>query len=78
MMSSSIQRMPVVYKATAAIDSLGHIVWVYPLSPGSSADVLTRDHEEPKVSKGHYMKYEMGSMDGAYKGRFHVAWPFIG
>ena len=24
------------------------------------------------------MDNEMGSMDGAYKGRLHVAWPFIG
>ena len=24
------------------------------------------------------MDYEIGSMDGAYKGRLHVAWPFIG
>ena len=32
----------------------------------------------PKRSKGHYMDYEIGSMDGAYKGRLHVAWPFIG
>ena len=23
--------------------------------------------------KGHYMDYEIGSMDGAYKGRLHVA-----
>ena len=23
------------------------------------------------------MDYEMGSIDGAYKGRLHVAWPFI-
>ena len=24
------------------------------------------------------MNYEIGSMDGAYKGRLHVVWPFIG
>ena len=24
------------------------------------------------------MDYETGSMDGAYKGRLHVVWPFIG
>ena len=24
------------------------------------------------------MDYEIGSMDGAYKGRLHVVWPFIG
>ena len=43
-----------------------------------SADVLIWDCEGPKRSKGHYMDYEIGSMDGAYKGRLHVAWPFIG
>ena len=24
------------------------------------------------------MDYEIGSMDGAYRGRLHLAWPFIG
>ena len=31
-----------------------------------------------QMSKGHYMDYEIGSMDGAYKGRLHVVGPFIG
>ena len=67
-----------VYKVTVAIDSLGNIVWICPLAPGTSADVLIWDREGPKKVKGHYMDYEIGSMDGAYKGRLHVAWPFIG
>ena len=67
-----------VYKVTVAIDSLGNIVWICPLAPGTSADVLIWDREGPKRVKGHYMDYEIGSMDGAYKGRLHVAWPFIG
>ena len=66
------------YKVTVAIDSLGNIVWICPLAPGTSADVLIWDREGPKRVKGHYMDYEIGSMDGAYKGRLHVAWPFIG
>ena len=67
-----------VYKVTVAIDSLGNIVWICPLAPGASADVLIWDREGPKRSKGRYIDYEIGSMDGAYKGRLHVAWPFIG
>ena len=67
-----------VYKVTVAIDRLGNIVWICPLAPGTSADVLIWDREGPKRVKGHYMDYEIGSMDGAYKGRLHVAWPFIG
>ena len=42
------------------------------------ADVLIWDREGPKRSKGYYMDHEIGPMDGAYKGRLHVAWPFIG
>ena len=67
-----------VYKVTVAIGSLGNIVWICLLAPGTSADVLIWDREGPKKSKGHYMDHKIGSMDGAYKGRLHVAWPFIG
>ena len=62
----------------SSIDSLGNIVWICPLALGTSADLLIWDREGPKRSKGHYMDYGIGSMDGAYKGRLHVAWPFIG
>ena len=67
-----------VHKVTVTIDSLGNIVWICPLAPGTSEDVLILDRVGPKRSKGHYMDYEIGSMDGAYKVRLHVAWPFIG
>ena len=67
-----------VYKVTVAIDILGNTVWICPLAPGTSADVLIWDRGGPKRVKGHYMDYEIDSMDGAYKGRLHVAWPFIG
>ena len=72
-----VNRYGCVYKVTVAIDSLGNIVWICPLALGTSAGVLIWDREGPKRSKGHYMDYEIGSMDGAYKGRLHVAWPFI-
>ena len=49
-----------VYKVTVAIDSLGNIVWICPLAPGTSADVLIWDREGPKRVKGHYMDYEIG------------------
>ena len=48
-----------VYKVTVAIDSLGNIVWICPLAPGTSADVLIWDREGPKRSKGHYIVYMM-------------------
>ena len=71
-------RFGCVYKVTVAIYNLGNIVWICPLAAGTLADVLIWDREGPKRSKGHYIDYEIGSMDGAYKGRLHVAWPFIG
>ena len=66
-----------IYKVTVPIDSLGNIVWICPLAPGTSADVLIWDRKGPERVTGHYMDYEIGSMDGAYKGRLHV-WLFIG
>ena len=48
------------------------------MAAGTSGDVLICDREGPKSCKGHYMDYEMRSMDGAYQGRLHVALPFIG
>ena len=50
-----------VYKVMVAIGSLDTIVWICPLAPGTSADVLIWDREGPKRSKGHYMNYEKGS-----------------
>ena len=40
--------------------------------------MLIWDREGPKRAKVHYINYENGSMDRAYKGGLHVAWPFIG
>ena len=42
-----------VFKVRVAIDSLGNIVWVCPLAPGTLADVLIWDHARPKRGKGH-------------------------
>ena len=42
-----------VYKVTVTIDSLGNIVWICPLAPGTSAVVLICDREGPKRVKGH-------------------------
>ena len=39
-----------VYKVTVAIDMLGNIVWVCPLAPGTSADVLIWDGYGPSAS----------------------------
>ena len=41
-----------VYKVTVAIDSLGNIIWLCPLAPGTSANVLIWDREGPKKEQG--------------------------
>ena len=41
-----------VYKVTVAIDSLGNIVWICPLAPGTSADVLIWDLNVHLVDNG--------------------------
>ena len=67
-----------VHRVTVAIDTLGNIFWICPLSLRTSAEVLISDRKGPKRCKGYYMDYGTGSMDGACKGHLHVAWPFIG
>ena len=52
-----------VYKVTVAIHSLGNIIWICPLAPGTSAYVLIGDREGPKRSEGCCMDYEIGSVD---------------
>ena len=36
-----------VYKVMVAVDMLGNIIWICPLAPGTSADVLIRDGYVP-------------------------------
>ena len=67
-----------VYKVTVAVDMLGNIVWVCPLAPGTSADVLIWDGYGPSRKRGEFFDFEVGGHDGAYKGRLHVIAPFIG
>ena len=67
-----------VYKVTVAVDFLGNIVWICPLAPGTSADVLIWDGYGPSRTKGEFFDYEVGGHDGAYKGRLNVIAPFIG
>ena len=51
-----------VYKVTVAMDSLGNIIWICPLAPGTSVDVLIWDREGPKRAKGHFLDYEINTM----------------
>ena len=67
-----------IWKVTVAIDSLGNIVWICPLAPRTSADVLIWDREGPQQAKGHFKDYDLGANDGADKGCIHTAVPFIG
>ena len=67
-----------VYKVTVAGDMLGNIVWICPLAPGTSADVLIWDGYGPSRTRGDFFDFEVGGHDGAYKGRIHVIVPFIG
>ena len=57
---------------------LGNIVWICPLAPGTSADVLSWDGYGPSCTRGDFFDFEVGGHDGAYKGRIHVIVPFIG
>ena len=55
-----------------------YIVWICPLAPVTSADVLIWDGYGPSCTRGHFFDFEVGGHDGAYKGRVHVIVPFIG
>ena len=57
---------------------LGNIIWICPLAPGTSADVLTWDGYGPSGTQGDFFALEVGGHDGAYRGRIHVIVPFIG
>ena len=66
-----------VYKVTVAFDMLGNIIWICPLAPGTSADVLIWDGYGPSRTRGDFFDFEVGGHDGAYKGRIHVIMPFV-
>ena len=57
---------------------LGNIIWICPLAPGTSADVLIWDGYGPSRTRGDFFDFEVGGHDGAYKDRIHVIVPFIG
>ena len=67
-----------VDKVSVAVDMLGNIIWICPLAPGTSADVLIWDGYGPSRTRGDFFDFEGGGYDGAYKGRIHVIVPFIG
>ena len=67
-----------VYKVIVAVDMLGNIIWICPLAPWTSADVLIWDGCGPSRTRGDFCDFEVGGHDGAYKGRIHVIVPFIG
>ena len=57
---------------------LGNIIWICPLAPGTSADVLIWDGYGPSRTQGDFFDFQVGGHDGAYKGPIHVIVPFIG
>ena len=67
-----------VYKVTVAVDMLGNIIWICPLAPGTSADVLIWDGYGPSGTRGDFFDFKVGGNDGAYKGWIHVIVPLIG
>ena len=67
-----------VYKVTIAVDMLGNIIWICPLAPRTSVDVLIWDGYGPSCTRGDFFDFEVGGHDGAYKGRIHVIVPFMG
>ena len=54
---------PHVFKVTVAVavDMLGNIVWICPLAPGTSADVLW-DGYGPSCTRGDFFDFEVGAM----------------
>ena len=67
-----------VYKVTVAIDMLGNIIWICPLAPVTSVDVVIWDGCGPSCTRGDFFDFEVGGYDGACKGRIHVIVPFVG
>ena len=57
---------------------LGNIIWICPLAPGTSTDVLIWDGYGPSRTRGDFFDFEVGGNDVACKGRIHVIVPFIG
>ena len=51
---------------------LGNMIWICPLAPGTSVDVLIWDGYGPSRTRGDFLDFEVGGHDGAYKGRIHV------
>ena len=68
----------VPHRWTLGVDMLGNIIWICPLAPGTSADVLIWDGYGPSRTRGDFLDFELGGHDGVYKGRIHVSVPFIG
>uniref|UniRef100_A0A7S4FW01 Uncharacterized protein n=1 Tax=Eutreptiella gymnastica TaxID=73025 RepID=A0A7S4FW01_9EUGL len=48
-----------IFKVTVAVDMLGNIVWICPLAPGTSADVLIWDGERPTRTRGDFFDFEV-------------------
>ena len=67
-----------VYKVTVAVDMLGNIIWICPLTPGTSADSLIWDGYGPSRTQVDFFDLLARGHNGAYKGRIHVIVPIIG
>ena len=52
------------WKVTVAVDFLGNIVWICPLSPGTTPDVLIWDKEGPQRARGDFLTMKQGSTTG--------------
>ena len=46
-----------VYKVTIAVDMLGNIIWICPLAPGTSADVLIWDGYGASCTQGDFFDF---------------------
>ena len=66
------------WKVLVALDWLGNICWVCPLSPGTTPDGLIWDAQGPQRSAGDFVNFEVGIHDGAFKGRVGSIIPFVG
>ena len=57
---------------------LGNIVWICPLAPGTSADVLIWDGYDLSCTCDDFFDFEVGGHDGACEGSNPVIVPFMG
>ena len=58
----------IMQRMTVAVDMSGNIIWICPLAPGTSSDVLIWDGCGPSRTRGHF--FDFGALMVFIKARF--------